>query len=287
MLELFTLQLTVLLNRSSFLDFNPYLSKENEASFESESKFWSNICHWTITCVCRCYQVLPICCGFYYIYYFSFSAQSIGLSIFAVFIQVINTQFCCDDLMFNWLSFLSIRRLSYSIASLFSNNDSASITLDLKKCNQVWQQCKLLNQLSQTLNTMWFIFGVIDNTPLILAVYSLTQMGQEMLLLLILLVSTGVLTVVILRLSLLVVASTPLHQANLMRDRVRFILLYNKDISWKDRRSLLNVIKSQESLKTKFGLTTIDGRLLEKNLLGHHIVYSVRVLVLLLKFIKL
>ena len=119
-----------------------------------------------------------------------------------------------------------------------------------------------------------------------LVVNSSLRFGNELTLPVVIVTVIPPVAVFIERLVYFAVAATPLQETIAMQGRLYRILLHDKNISWKHKIKLLNVVKSQEETKTKMALTTIDERLLETKFLGQYIFYSARALVLLLKVIE-
>ena len=283
MLESFVLQSVVKFSSSSLISLNPYMTQENRALFRKESKLIFKISYWSMYCIIRFFQVLAVTCVYLYVNYFSFSFLSFFFSLVACILATVNLEFIFDIYMYYWIWFVSARKLSYAIDSLFKNN-SSSVHLDT--FIQVCHQCKFLNQLSQKLSITCFVFGVVLNIALILTVDSFVSDENPLPLFVVVLVTLMVITIFIGRLIYFIGAANPLLKSTFMRDRVYGIFFSNKNLSWRERRQLLNVVKSQTSLRTRMALTTIDGSLLETKLLGYHIVYSLRALVLLLKITK-
>ena len=181
-----------------------------------------------------------------------------------------------DIYTFYWLWFLSTRKLSYSIDSLFSDRKKL-IHYDLRCLIQVKQQSNILNNLSKRLSAVCFIFGVVLHASFISILY---VSNNDLPLLLVVMVVLGSVGVFIGRLIYFLGAAIPLQKSISLRDRVYRLLYHEKNLSWNQRRHLLSIIKSQRSLQTKIAFTAIDGRLIEKKLLSHHISYSLRVLML-------
>ena len=117
-------------------------------------------------------------------------------------------------------------------------------------------------------------------------VNSSLRFGNELTLPVVIVTVIPPIVVFIERLVYFAVAATPLQETIAMQGRLYRILLHDKNVSWKHKIKVLNVVKSQEETRTKMALMTIDGRLLETKFLGHYIFYFARVLVLLLKVIK-
>ena len=285
MFELFALQLILWLNPKSILQLNSYMTRNNESSFNREARIIFKKSYWLRRSLVRFYHVVVINCGFYFIYYFSFSWSSICFSIFAVIIQMINMEIVSLLYMFYSLWIHSARKLSYSIGSLFIQ-DNSPISVHLNHFNQVWFHSQVLNQFSKRLSTIFFLFGCLCNTGLFLVVNSSLKLGDELILPVVIVAVAPPIAVFIERLVYFAVAATPLQETIAMQTRLYCILLHDKKISWKDRMKLLNIVKSQAGIRTKMALTTIDERLLETKFLGQYIFYSARVLVLLLKVIK-
>ena len=284
-LESFVLQSIVCFHRKSLLQFESHMTQDKDMSFKRECNLVFKMSYWLLTCTARFFEILAITCAFFYMCDFSFSGESICLSICAAVLQIINSELMADIYIFYWLWFVSTRKLSYSISSLFSENDP-SITDELQQYTKVSMHSFNLNQMSRKLSTTIFVFGCVLNTGMVLMVYSLPESLDTLALPVALPIILGPVVAFTGRLIYFIGAATPFQQSMLLRDRIYRILFHMKNVSWKDRRQLLDIIKSQGCFQGKLGLTTIDGRLLETKLIGYHIVYSVRVFVLLLKVIK-
>ena len=283
--ELFLLQSIVWFKPTYVLKSRLYMTRENYSSFNKESKITFLISSWLMKCMVSFFHVVAISCGFYYMYYFSFSLSSICLSIFATTIQIINMEIHSHPLMFYSMWVCSFRKLSYSINSLFINENSP-LSTQLNRFTEVCLQSQALNEESKRISTTCFVFGCIVNTSFFLMVRCLITSGGHSTVPVVILTILATVLVFLGRLIYFVGAATPLNQTIAMKKRVYRILLYDKNLSWKDRVELLKIIKDQGEIRTKMALTTIDGHLLDTKLLGHHIFYSVRVLILLLKIIQ-
>ena len=284
MFELFLLQSIVWFQPSHVLKFRLYMTHDNQSSFNKESKIIFSISSWLMKCMVSFFHVIVISCGFYYMYYFSFSLSSICFSILGTTIQIINMEIHSHPLMLYSMWVCSFRKLSYSIDSLFIDN--SPLSTQLNRFTQVYLHSQALNEESKRISTTCFVFGCVVNTSFFLMIRCLiTSRGQSTVPVVILTILASVL-VFLGRLIYFVGAATPLNQTIAMKKRVYRILLYDKNLSWKDRVELLKIIKDQGEIRTKMALTTIDGHLLDTKLLGHHIFYSVRVLILLLKIIQ-
>ena len=284
LLESVVLQSIIWFDQTPLLKFGLYTMTDDERrSYVKESKLVLLFSYWPLKLSCRFFQLIVISCGLYYMYYFSFSLGKLFLAICAIILQVINIEHLGDVYMFYWLWFVSSRKLSYSISSLFREN--SQLSLELTRYGQVWFNFKMLNQLSQKLGTTCFIFGCVHNTGLSLLIHSLSKSKDFPILFLVLSTSITIM-IFIYRLLYFVGAATPLQQSIQIRDRIYRLLFHEEFLSWKHQKHLLGIIKTQDRKQTKIALTTIDGRLLETKMLGHHITYSARVLVLLLKVMK-
>ena len=284
-LESFILQLIILLHRRSLLQLNLYMNHDKKESFVQESKFIFNHGYLSSKLTVWIFRFLSIVCGCLYVLYLSESLQSTCICFVAVINKIIHLEFCIDVYMFYWLWLHSARKLSYSIDSLFTDKVKP-MNLQLKEFTRVWQQANLLNEISRKLSTTCFVFGVLLNAGMVLVIHSLSQNVDELPKFVIVLWTLALLVIFTQRLLYFVAASIPLKKCLCMRNRIYLIVFHNKNISWKDRRHLLNVIKSQDNQRTQIALTTINGRLLETKLLGHQIVYTIRVFVLFLKIIR-
>ena len=283
-LESFTLQYIVLIHRRSLLDVDLHINRDQEIRFLQESRLAFKI-YSSSKFTLRFLQLLSIPCAFLYVSYFSFSLLSILLSFLSVINTMVHLEFHMDVYMFYCLWLQSVRKLSYSIDCLFMETDKP-MNFMLNHFTQVWNETNLLNEISSKVSTTCFIFGVLLNAGMFLAVRSLSKNGDELPILVAVITTGGLLVIFIERLTIFVAVSVPLKKCISMRDRVYRILVNNRKLSWRQQKHLLNIIKSQGNQRTQIALTTIDGRLLETKLLGHHIIYSVRVLVLFLKILK-
>ena len=165
MLELFALQIILWLNPKSLLEFNSYMTSNKQSSFNREAMVIFRKSYWLRRGLVRFYHVVIINCGFYFIYYFSFSWPSICLSIFAIIIQMINMEIVSLLYMFYSLWIHSVRKLCYSIKSLFIQ-DNSPISIQLNHFIDVWFHSQVLNHISKKLSTTCFLFGCICNTGL-------------------------------------------------------------------------------------------------------------------------
>ena len=283
--ESVVLQLIVFFDPRSLLDFNSCMTNEKEASFKRESKLIFVTSYWLLKCCAVIIQSMIIGCGFYYIYHFSFSFTSICLSLIATVMQVVNIEFYRDIYTFYMLWFVSTRKLKYCVQSLFSQVDSP-IKYELNRFAQVWHHSQQLNQLSSKISTTCFIFGCTVNAGFFLMVHSLSHSVDKFPLTLLILEMLPPTFVFLQRLTYFVGAATPLQQTISKQMRIYRILFHNKNLSWKNKMQLLNILKGQGCHKTKIALTTIDGRLLETKFLGHHLSYSARIIVMFLKVIR-
>ena len=284
LLEYVVLQLILWFDQTSLFKLGLYTMTDDERrSYVKESKLVLLFSYWPMKFSARFFQFIVISCGLYYIYYFSFSLGTLFLSICAIILQVINIEHLADVYVFYWLWFIASRKLFYSISSLFREN--SPLSLELTRYGQVWFHFKMLNQLSQKLGTTCFIFGCLHNTGLSLMIYSLSKSEGFPVIFLVLSIWTTIM-IFIYRLLYFIGAATPLQQSIRMRDRIYRLLFHKELLSWKHQKHLLSIIKTQDRKQTKIALTTIDGRLLETKMLGQHITYSARVLVLLFKVMK-
>ena len=243
-LESFVLQSIVCFDQKSLLQFKSHMTKDNEMSFNRECNLVLKMSYWLLICTARFFQILAINCAFFYMCDFSFSGESICLSICAAILQIINIELMADIYIFYWLWFVSSRKLSYSISSLFSEN-GRSITGELKQYVKVSMHLLNLNQMSRKLSTTIFLFGCVLNTGMVLMVYSLPESLDKLALPVALPIILGPVVAFTGRLIYFIGAATPFQQSILMRDRIYRILFHMKNISWKDRRQLLDIIKSQ------------------------------------------
>lgn len=284
LIESFVLQLILWFSPISLRKLGFNMNQKQEARFNRESNVIFKITYYPFTSFVRFFDILAVSCGIYYVYYFSFSLQSFCLSLCGVIIQKINNEFCADVYMFYCLLFLYIKKLSYSIASLLVH-EQKTISVQIKQFIQVCHQSRLFNQLSMKISSTCFIFGVVINTALYLCVHSLTKSVDELPLFVVVFATFQMIAIFVGRLIYFFGATTPLRQSSIMRNRI-YQVIFHKNLSWKDKMTLLNILKNLGNIRTKIALTTIDGRLLETKLLGHHVFYSARVLALFTKLIK-
>ena len=151
-----------------------------------------------------------------------------------------------DIYTFYWLWFLSTRKLSYSIDSLFSDRKK-SIEFDLRCLIQVKQQSNILNSLSKRLSAVCFMFNVVLHASFILILYNVSN--NRLPLFLAVMIILGSVGVFIERLIYFVGAAIPLQKSISLRNSVYRVLYHEKNLSWNQQRHLLNVIKSQGSLQ--------------------------------------
>ena len=282
MFELFILQSIVWFKPTCLLKFRFYMTHDNKSSFKKESKIIFLISSWLMKCLVCFTYVIIISCSFYYMYYFSFSLSSICFSIFAVIIQIINVEIHTHTFIFYSMWIYSFRNLSFSINSLFIDHNSPLRT-QLNRFTQVCLQSQALNEVSAKISTSCFVFGGIVNTSFFLMISSLLTNRNEITLPVVIIIVLGLIAVFSARVIYFAAAATPLNQTFTVTKRIYRIMVHDKNLSWKDKIQLLNIIKTQGGMRTKMAFTTIDGRLLETKLLGQHIVYSLRVLTLYLK----
>ena len=282
MFELFLLQSIVWFQPSHVLKFRLYMTHDNQSSFNKESKIIFSISSWLMNCLTCFTYVVIISCGFYYMYYFSFSLSSTCFSIFATIIEIINVEIHTYTFIFYSMWVCSFRKLSYSINSLFIN-DNSPLSTQLNRFTQVCLQLQTLNEVSAKISTSCFAFGCIVNTSFFLMISSLLTNGNKITLPVVILTTCGSIIAFSVRVIYFTLAATSLNQTIALTKRIYRIMVHDKNLSWKDKIQLLNIIKTQGRVKTKMALTTIDERLLETRLLGQHIVYSLRVLTLYLK----
>ena len=262
------------------------LTTEQEMIFRQEARITLKMFKWISIILRIFFNSLTIACGLRLMYttWSGWLNIKVLLSFFWIFIHLLNYEVVLySAYAATWFMSVGIKRISRLIDQSFHS-----------VVDDVYVQCNYFIGLMQDVFAFNLYFKMMISTFDIIislvngaAAFTVVLLNQE--------TTTAVkifqvilLVIIAIHSYLFSVGTIPVKKARQMRKRVYKIIFHRNGLTTREKRNLLNIIKSQEcqSEHSKLGLKTWEGTMFGMDIFLRHLFNSFRVLILLFKIIQ-